>query len=104
MLAVCFHWFDFCFGSGEYIFNPLDTFGDVKEMIQSSIKMLEPANAQQAVGTSSSSNDDVKIVSGSFTDSGIIEGVASPTKKERHHHGDVANWTLVARNNRKAKP
>jgi hypothetical protein len=59
---------------------------------------------QECVGTSSSSNDDVKIVSGSFTDSGIIEGVASPTKKERHHHGDVANWTLVARNNRKAKP
>ena len=62
------------------------------------------AKTQECVGTSSSSNDDVKIVSGSFTDSGIIEGVASPTKKERHHHGDVANWTLVARNNRKAKP
>jgi hypothetical protein len=62
------------------------------------------AKTQECVGTSSSSDDDIKIVSGSFTDGEIIEGVASPSKKERHHHDDVTNWTLVARNNRKAKP
>jgi hypothetical protein len=44
VFAVCFHWFDFWFGSGEYIFNPLDTFDDAKDTIQRRIKMLESAN------------------------------------------------------------
>ena len=55
------------------------------------------------VGTSSSGDDDVNIVSGSSTDR-IVEDVASSTNEARHHHSDVVNWTLVARNNRKAKP
>ena len=55
------------------------------------------------VGTSSSNDDDIKIVSGSSEDSRLIEGVDYPTKKARHHHGDVVNWTLVTKNHRKAK-